>query len=100
MSWCATTMQGASIFESRDWRVEMDQKVEPWLRGTRDDLDALRRGVIHALELAAEDVTTWCKGLDDREMELRPMGLPPVGFHLRHVARSLDRLLTYAEGQQ
>lgn len=28
------------------------------------------------------------------------MGLPSVGFHLRHIARSLDRLLTYAENQQ
>ena len=29
-----------------------------------------------------------------------PSGLAPVAFHLRHVARSLDRLLTYAEGRQ
>ena len=42
----------------------------------------------------------WCKGLSDDELELRPLGLPSVGFHLRHIARSLDRLLTYAEGQQ
>jgi uncharacterized damage-inducible protein DinB len=27
-----------------------------------------------------------------------PLGLPPVAFHLRHIARSVDRLLTYAEG--
>jgi uncharacterized damage-inducible protein DinB len=26
--------------------------------------------------------------------------LAPVAFHLRHIARSLDRLLSYAEGQQ
>ena len=78
----------------------MEQKVEPWLRGTRTDVDAVRRGVIHALELAAEDVALWCKGLSDEELELRPLGLASVGFHLRHIARSWDRLLTYAEGQQ
>ncbi|WP_035351007.1 DinB family protein [Edaphobacter aggregans] len=78
----------------------MEQKVEPWLRGTRMDVDAVRRGVIHALELAAEDVARWCKGLSDEELGARPVGLAPVGFHLRHIARSLDRLLTYAEGQQ
>lgn len=78
----------------------MEQKVEPWLRGTRTDLDPVRRGVIHALELAAEDVTLWCKGLGDEELEARPLRLPSVGFHLRHIVRSLDRLLTYAEGQQ
>jgi uncharacterized damage-inducible protein DinB len=74
--------------------------VEPWLRGTRLEVDAVRRGVIHALELASEDVAKWCEGLSDEEMEARPLGLPSVGFQLRHIARSLDRLLTYAEGQQ
>jgi uncharacterized damage-inducible protein DinB len=74
--------------------------VEPWLRGTRMEVDAVRRGVIHALELASEDVARWCEGLSDEEMESRPLGLPSVGFQLRHMARSLDRLLTYAEGQQ
>jgi uncharacterized damage-inducible protein DinB len=78
----------------------MEQTVEPWLRGTRTDVDAVRRGVIHALELAAEDVGHWCKGLSDEELEVRPFELASVGFHLRHIARSLDRLLTYAEGQQ
>jgi uncharacterized damage-inducible protein DinB len=29
-----------------------------------------------------------------------PSGLPCIAFHLRHIARSLDRLLTYAEGRQ
>jgi uncharacterized damage-inducible protein DinB len=76
------------------------EMVEPWLRGTRIEVDAVRRGVIHALELASEDVAKWCEGLSDEEMEARPLGLPSVGFQLRHMARSLDRLLTYAEGQQ
>lgn len=75
-------------------------RVEPWLRGTLTDVDALRRAVLHALELAAEDVARWCDGLNGEQMETRPMGLPSVGFHLRHIARSLDRLLTYAENQQ
>jgi uncharacterized damage-inducible protein DinB len=56
--------------------------------------------VIHALELATEDIARWCEGLSDAEFALRPLGLPSLGFQLRHMARSLDRLLTYAEGQQ
>ena len=74
--------------------------TEPWLRGTLLNVDAVRRQVLHALELAAEDVERWCAPLSDEEMEARPLGLPSVGFQLRHIARSLDRLLTYAEGQQ
>jgi uncharacterized damage-inducible protein DinB len=74
--------------------------VEPWLRGTHTDVDAVTRQILHALELADEDVARWCDGLTDAEMNAHPFGLPPVAFHLRHIARSLDRLLSYAEGTQ
>ena len=74
--------------------------VEPWLRGTLREYDAVRRQVLHALELACEDIERWCGGLSETEMEARPFGLAAAGFHLRHIARSLDRLLTYAEGRQ
>ena len=74
--------------------------TEPWLRGTLTHVDAVRRQVLHSLKLAAEDVERWCAPLSDEEIEGRPLGLPSLGFQLRHIARSLDRLLTYAEGQQ
>ena len=77
-----------------------DTKVEPWLRGTLTEYDAVRRQVLHALELAREDIERWCGALSEAEMEQRPFGLASAGFHLRHIARSLDRLLTYAEGRQ
>jgi len=77
-----------------------DQKTEPWLRMTRTEIDALRRGVLHALELAAEDVARWSDQLNGTEMEAHPLGLPSVGFQLRHIARSLDRLMTYVDGMQ
>jgi uncharacterized damage-inducible protein DinB len=73
---------------------------EPWLRGTLTEVPALQRAVLHALELAREDLERWCDGLDDDELNQRPDGLAPVAFHLRHIARSMDRLLTYAEGRQ
>jgi uncharacterized damage-inducible protein DinB len=74
--------------------------VEPWLRGTLTEVDTVRRGVLHALELAREDVARWCGELTDEELEARPFGLPSVGFQMRHMVGSLDRLLTYAEGRQ
>jgi hypothetical protein len=73
--------------------------VEPWLRGTLTEIDAVRRQVLHALELADEDVQRWCSGLNDAEMNARPFGVASVAFQLRHIAGSLDRLLTYAEGR-
>jgi len=73
--------------------------IEPWLRGTEFDVPAVARAVVHALQLAEEDLLRWCNGLSDDELNQRPYGVAPVAFHLRHVARSVDRLLTYAEGQ-
>jgi uncharacterized damage-inducible protein DinB len=74
--------------------------MEPWMRGTHEELDVVRRAVIHALELAEEDVEKWTGGLGDEAMFARPgPEVAPVGFHLRHIARSLDRLLSYAEGR-
>src|SRR5271170_3535106 len=75
-------------------------QIEPWLRGTLTDVPAVQRAVLHALELATEDINKWCGGLSEEEFNACPAGIPPVAFHLRHIARSLDRLLTYAEGRQ
>jgi uncharacterized damage-inducible protein DinB len=72
---------------------------EPWMRGAHGELDVLRRAVIHALELAEEDIERWCGGLSGEEMMARPKNVAPVVFHLRHIVRSLDRLLTYAENR-
>jgi uncharacterized damage-inducible protein DinB len=74
--------------------------VEPWLRGTLTEIEPVRRAVLHALELANEDVSRWAEDLGDAEMFAQPVGLPSVAFQLRHMSRSLDRLMTYAEGRQ
>jgi uncharacterized damage-inducible protein DinB len=63
------------------------------------EFDAVRRQVLHALEQAGEDVERWCAALTEEQLQARPAGVAPVVFHLRHIARSLERLLTYAEGR-
>ncbi len=85
--------------ESNETQGAADER-EPWMRGTHAELDPLRRGVVHALEQAWEDAARWCGSLGDEAMFARPAELPPVAFHLRHIVRSLDRLLTYAEDRQ
>jgi uncharacterized damage-inducible protein DinB len=73
---------------------------EPWLRGTHAEISAVLRAILHAFELAKEDVLLRCKGLSEEQLNAAPFGLTPIAFHLRHIPRSLDRLLTYAEGNQ
>ena len=74
--------------------------VEPWLRGTHSDVPAVGRAVLHALDLALDDLTKWTAGLKDSQIHAQPLGLTSVAFHLRHIAGSTDRLLSYAEGKQ
>jgi uncharacterized damage-inducible protein DinB len=74
-------------------------QTEPWLRGTLTDVPAVIRAVLHTLELAREDAERWCGDLMGVEVNARPAGLPSVAFQLRHIAGSVDRLLTYAEGK-
>jgi uncharacterized damage-inducible protein DinB len=71
---------------------------EPWLRGTLGEVPAVERAVLHALELASEDVRRWAGALNDAQLKMRPAGLPSMAFQMRHIGRSVDRLLTYAEG--
>jgi uncharacterized damage-inducible protein DinB len=74
--------------------------TEPWLRGTHTGVPAAARAVLHALELALDDLTKWTAGLTDDEVHAQPLGLTPIAFHLRHIARATDRILTYAESEQ
>lgn len=74
--------------------------TEPWLRGTHTQVPAAGRAVLHALDLALDDLRKWTEGLTDAEIHSQPFGLPSIAFHLRHIARSTDRILTYAEGNQ
>lgn len=74
--------------------------VEPWLRGTHTELHPILRASVHALEAASEDVQRWCGDLSREQLVAAANGLTPLAYHLRHLAGSVDRLLTYAEGRQ
>ena len=79
--------------------TEPEKQSEPWLRDTLADISAVPRAVLHALALAEEDLARWGVRLTDEEIHARPYGLTPYAYHVRHIAHSLDRLLTYAEGR-
>jgi len=86
--------------ESRQIEPQLTPQVEPWMSGTHADVPAVGRAVLHALELAQLDLKHWTTGLSGAEVHAQPLNLPSIAFHLRHIARSIDRLLTYAEGKQ
>ena len=75
-----------------------DALPEPWLRGQRLDAHPVIAPVLHALQQAREDLYRFTESLSDAEIWSRSHQLAPVGFHLRHIAESVDRLTTYLSG--
>ena len=77
----------------------MTDKPEVWLRGPIDGVPPALQPVAHALLQALEDVERLAANLATDEVWRKPGEAAAIGFHLRHMAGSLDRLLTYARGE-
>jgi len=63
------------------------------------DVPALLQPVAHSLLQCREELTAALAGLTPDQLWQRPNGAASIGFHARHAAASLDRLLTYARGE-
>lgn len=73
---------------------------EFWMRGiTVDGISPALQPVAHALLQAMEDLEDAASGLSAEALWARPGGAASAGFHVRHLAGSLDRLTTYARGE-
>jgi uncharacterized damage-inducible protein DinB len=84
-----------------DLRVVMERALNPpeaWLRGPLEGFAPILMPAAHALVQAREDIRLALDATDD-ELWQQPGGAAPAGYHLQHLARSLDRLLTYARGE-
>jgi uncharacterized damage-inducible protein DinB len=71
------------------WIVE-----EPWLRGPITGVDPLTAPVLYAFTQAREDLARYSEGLT-----VEQLWTSTVGFHIRHIARSTERLIGYLEGR-
>jgi hypothetical protein len=54
----------------------------------------------HCLLQCREEIAAAAASLTTEQLWARPGGVASAGFHLKHIAGSLDRLLTYARGAQ
>lgn len=72
---------------------------EPWLRGLAG-VSPLTVPILHAFQQAREDLAEYTEALTSEQLWATPYGLGSVGFHLRHIAGSTDRLMTYLQGKQ
>lgn len=72
---------------------------EVWLRGPLQDYAPMLTPIAHALLQAREDVERVATAATPEELWQRPGGAASAGYHLQHLAGSLDRLFTYARGE-
>ena len=73
-------------------------ELEAWLRGPIEGVPPHLMPAAHALVQAVADVERAVAHLNVEEVWMRPGDAASIGFHLRHIAGVLDRLLTYARG--
>jgi hypothetical protein len=73
---------------------------EPWLRGPIPDVHYIAGALFNSFTHAREDLTRWTEGLTDAQVWEQRGDVAPVGFHIRHIGGSVDRLVTYALGGQ
>lgn len=78
----------------------MSDATESWLTGPVEDVNPYLMPVAHALLQARRDLEKVTADLALEEVWGRPGGAASIGFHLQHVAGVLDRLLTYARGEE
>ena len=71
-----------------------------WLRGPLPGIDSVLMPAAHTLIQAREDIAAAAAGASDADLWARPGGAASAGFHLRQLAGSLERLLTYARGEK
>jgi hypothetical protein len=71
---------------------------EVWLRGPVAGVPPELMPVVHSLLQVREELEAVVAPLSQDQVWARPGGAGSIGFHLKHLAGSLDRLLTYASG--
>lgn len=72
---------------------------EPWLSGPVVGVSPLLMPAAHALLQAQHDIFHHASDLTTEQVWRELHGLPSVGFHLRHIDGSIDRLMTYTKGE-
>ncbi|HLJ17504.1 MAG TPA: DinB family protein [Bryobacteraceae bacterium] len=75
-----------------------ETQPEAWLRGPVPGVDPAIGALIHSFQQAREDLARFTEGLSDQQIWMRPYGLAPLGFQLRHIAGSVERLTVYLSG--
>ena len=73
----------------------IEAQIEPWMRGPIPGIEPLAMPVFFSFTQVREDLAVHTSGLSRQQVWKSVGSLPPLGFHLRHIAGSVDRLTAY-----
>jgi len=73
---------------------------EAWLLGKTEGFPDALMPVVHSLLQARQELSSLQEDVSTDECRVTPGGVASIAFHIAHIAGSLDRLFTYARGEQ
>jgi uncharacterized damage-inducible protein DinB len=74
--------------------------TEIWLTGPVDGYQPLLMPVVHSLLQVKAEIDNVVSQVTEEQLWARPSGAASIGFHVRHIGGSTERLLTYARGER
>ena len=80
--------------------MQTQSAPEVWLRGPLPGVPPLLQPAAHALLQALEEINGFAAQINNSLIWEQPYNSASVAFHLQHITGFLDRLLTYARGEQ
>jgi len=78
----------------------MSSNVEPWLRGPIAGIHPMTAPLVFSMTQVREDLAKWTEGLGTAQLWARPHELGSIGFHIRHIGGSVERLAIYLKGDR
>jgi len=79
--------------------MKEERLPEYWLRGKIEGYPDLLQPVAHSLLQSKEELKRYMEDFPEEQLWKKPAGRASVGFHLQHLEGVLDRLFTYAKGE-
>src|SRR5438045_3375086 len=74
--------------------------TEVWQRGPVAGVPGVLQPIAHILLQVQESVHEMVEGLTEEQWNARPAGVASAAFHVRHITGVIDRLFSYARGEQ
>ena len=96
----AVRADGGKEYVTGDLQYDVPLMTEIWLTGPVPGYEPLLMPIVHSLLQVKAELDAVVGRVSDAQLWERPSGAASIGFHVRHIGGSTDRLMTYARGER